>query len=363
MKLHAIIPIFIPQEGCPNDCVFCNQKKITARQQAPSEKETIEIVDRYLSTLRDPRPEIIEIAMYGGSFTGLPIEQQKKYLQIALDYKKKGIIDRIHLSTRPDYIDCDILDLLKSYEVDIIELGVQSFDDRVLALSGRGHNSAVVYESCRLIQGYGFTLGIQLMIGLPGDTRETAIYSAMETVKIAPSIARLYPTVIIADTELYEMHLRGAYISFSMEELVSITKDMYQLLTGSGIQVIRVGLKSSDIIHENGDIAGHNYHPAFRQLVEGEIAKEQLEQQLQAFLLDFKENGDAVMDSAAATAASSAAASTWTVTFASNPRWFSNMIGNGGRNKRYFKERYPNLRIQYKTDPSLQDGCYRVTIR
>ena len=146
MKKHAIIPIFIPHLGCENDCVFCNQKIITAKSDPVSPNDAEQTILEYLSTLRVyddikkcDNPPTVEIAFYGGSFTGLDIETQNKYLDLALKYKRLGKIDKIHMSTRPDYINSAILDNLKAHQVDIIELGVQSFDEAVLKASKRGH--------------------------------------------------------------------------------------------------------------------------------------------------------------------------------------------------------------------------------
>lgn len=344
MKKHAIIPIFIPHEGCPNDCVFCNQKKITARQNPVHPEDVREIIERYLPTLTGRGLETIEAAFFGGSFTGIPIEQQSAYLAVAKEYKDKGCIDKIHLSTRPDYVNKEILDNLKNYSVDIIELGVQSFDDDVLKASNRGHNSRIVYESCNLIKSYGFELGIQLMIGLPEDTHEKALYSAMEAVKISPSVARLYPTVIIDDTELLNMYNRGDYQALTIEQAVYTTKEMYKILDSAGINIIRVGLKSTDIINENGAVNGNTYHPAFRQLVEGQIAREILEQKISALLPDSASNSCIHPR----------------YIFQSNQRCFSNMIGNGGCNKKYFSAKYPHLRIQYSENCSLANNSYNV---
>lgn len=338
MKKHAIIPIFIPHEGCSNDCVFCNQKKITARQKPVEAEDVKNIIEQYLPTLSNRGLETIEVAFFGGSFTGLSMEKQSAYLSVAKEYKDHGRIDKIHLSTRPDYINAEILDNLKYYGVDIIELGVQSFDDDVLKQSNRGHNREVVYESCRIIKDAGFELGIQLMIGLPGDTHEKSIHSAQEAVKIAPSIARLYPTIVIDDTELYQMYERGEYQPLSQESAIQTTKEMFRILTEAGIQVIRVGLKSTDLIQENGVISGGTYHPAFRQLVEAEIARESLENQLPIFLMSNPKE----------------------LTFQSNEKCFSNMIGNKRSNKEYFKNKYPTLNILYKTNSSLADNQYLV---
>ena len=339
MKNHAIIPIFIPHRGCPNDCVFCNQKKITARTGDVSPDDIRRTVDTWLSTIDKMKLQTVEIAFYGGSFTGIPITEQSAFLAVAKEYKDSGRIDKIHLSTRPDYIDEVILDNLKEYGVDTIELGVQSFDDDVLRKSNRGHDSSVVYSSSELIRQYGFELGIQLMIGLPGDSMETCLYSARETAKIAPSLARLYPTIVIDDTALYDQYARGEYIPLSRDEAVARTKEMYKILDDAGITIMRVGLKSTDIIGDGGAINGGTYHPAFRQLVEGAIARERIEPLLSGI-------GDGLK-----------------ADVFSNPKWYSNMIGNCAENRRYFADRFPTLNIMYRIDEKLGDGEFRVAVK
>lgn len=350
MKKHAIIPIFIPHRGCPNDCVFCNQRKITARTDDVSPEDAKQIIETWLTTLRpDPSDKaggIVEAAFYGGSFTGLTIAEQSGFLRVAKEYKDRGQIDKIHLSTRPDYIDREILDNLRAYNVDTIELGVQSFDDDVLAASNRGHTVEDVYRAVKLIKEYGFELGIQLMIGLPGDSLESCMMSARETEKLQPSLARLYPTIVLDDTELYEMYMRGEYTPLSREEAVSRTKEMYRILDDAGITIMRVGLKSTDIIGEGGAINGGTYHPAFRQLVEGELARDRIRE-----LLD-----DYIKSSPAGEPQDSNNISELTVY--SNSHWFSNMIGHKAGNRKYFSEAYPGLKISYAVDDSLGNGQF-----
>lgn len=328
MKKHAIIPIFISHRGCPNDCVFCNQKKITAREGDVSPEDVRSTIEQWLTTLKDV--ETVEVSFYGGSFTGIPMEQQTEFLKIAKEYKDSGKIDAIHLSTRPDYIDTATLDNLKAYSVDVIELGVQSFSDEVLKASGRGHDAACVYKACDLIKFYGFTLGIQLMIGLPGDSEETCRYSAMETVKIGPSIARLYPTVTIADTELYNMMERGEYAPLSLEEAVRRTRIMYEILEDAGINIIRVGLKASEIMENE-----IGFHPAFRQLVESEIARNRIE----ALLKGLPDGSYSVL---------------------ANSHSFGNIYGHKGMNREYFSKKYPRLYLKGAADESLADNQYRI---
>lgn len=339
MKDHAIIPIFIPHKGCPNDCVFCNQRKITARSGDVTPDDIRHIIDTWLSTIDTMGLSTVEVAFYGGSFTGIPMTEQSAYLAVADEYKNSGRIDKIHLSTRPDYIDRPILDNLRRYGVDTIELGVQSFDDEVLRLSNRGHDSAAVYEAVDLIREYGFEFGIQLMIGLPGDSMKTCVRSARETVKLHPSLARLYPTIVIDDTALYDQYERGEYVPLTRDEAVERTKEMYKILDAAGITIMRVGLKSTDIIGDGGAINGGTYHPAFRQLVEGAIARERIEPMLRDI-----EDG-------------------CKVDIFSNPKWFSNMIGNRASNREYFHNRYPGLNIRYHVDEELPDGEFAVKVK
>lgn len=354
MKKHAIIPIFIPHLGCPNDCVFCNQRAITARTAAPTTASVRATILEWLRTLEPAadsaaRP-FIEVAFYGGSFTGLDIEEQSQYLAVAQEYLDAGRIDGIHLSTRPDYIDKDILDNLKSYGVSTIELGVQSFDDRVLELSNRGHNASVVYDSVSLIKDYEFRLGIQLMIGLPGDSMESCIYSAQEAARLKPELARLYPTIVLDDTRLLEMYKAGEYKALDREEAIERTLAMYRILDDAGIYIMRVGLKSTDIIGDGGAINGGTYHPAFRQLVEGRLMRDLVEAELERVLASV---GEISHVGDAASVGEISQGDRLRIRICSNPAWFSNLIGNRAENRQYFAGKYPQLDIKYGVDSSL----------
>lgn len=374
MKKHAIIPIFIPHKGCPNDCVFCNQRKITARTDDVTPEDARSIIDTWLTTLGDAGT--VEAAFYGGSFTGLTINEQSEFLAVTKEYKDKGLIDKVHLSTRPDYIDRDILDNLKAYGVDTIELGVQSFDDEVLRYSNRGHTSADVYRAVKLIKEYGFEFGIQLMIGLPGDSMESCIMSVQETAGLQPSLARLYPTIVLDETKLYDMYVSGEYVPLTREEAVNRTKEMYKILDDAGITIMRVGLKSTDIIGEGGAINGGTYHPAFRQLVEGEIAKERIEPLLKEAIGEvvFEETGDngsgnpdfnQNSDSSQKLESSrrhECGRKPLKIAIYSNTKWYSNMIGHKACNKQYFGEKYAGNYLHFRTDDSLEDGVFKVAI-
>lgn len=273
---NNIIPIFIPFLGCPHDCAFCNQVKITNYRDRADEDSIKKQIEDYLSYFKDKESEK-EIAFYGGSFTGLPEETMLFYLKIADDYKKKGIIDRIRLSTRPDYINNSILETLKEYHVDTIELGIQSFDQEVLDANERGHLISDSRLASELIKEYGFTLGHQIMPGLYKDYREKIIATAIKSAKIGPSIARIYPTLVIKDTKLEKFYQAGLYQPLSLEDAVEISAEVLMIYEYKNINVIRIGLQPTENINEGKDVVAGPFHPALRQLVEAYIYRLYLE--------------------------------------------------------------------------------------
>lgn len=355
MKTHAIIPIFIPHRGCPNDCVFCNQRRITSKLVSPTEDEVRDTIDSWLTTLDDVAN--VHIAFYGGSFTAIPMDEQQKYLKIAHEYKTAGAVSEIHLSTRPDCIDNEILENLKKYGVDLIELGCQSFDDEVLESSRRGHSTEDIYKACSLIKSKGFKLGIQLMVGLPKSTRESDVLSAHKAAEIMPDVARIYPTIVIEDTELLDMVKSGEYTPLTIDEATSRSKEMLKVLNSSGVNVIRIGLKASDLISGDGKLTGTTFHPAFRQLVEGSLARESIEEQM-SNLLENQSNNQSNNQS------DNQALSTknMRVIASANPSSFSNLIGHKAENRKYFVEKYPETQFVFRKDNTLAPGKYFVEI-
>ncbi len=289
MKLldkHYIIPIFVPHLGCPHDCIFCNQRKIASSCTNINEKEIREIIDRYLSYFK--KDCFIEIAFYGGSFTAIDIETQRNFLKIALEYKEEGLIDEIRLSTRPDSIDDFILTHLKKYKVDTIELGVQSLSNEVLYKSGRGHTKEDVYRAVELIKKYNFNLGLQMMLGLPGDNLERSLYTAKKFIDLKPQCVRIYPTLVIKETYLQEMVLENKYKALKLEEAVDISTKLLMLFYINEINVIRIGLQPTENIQLGKDVIDGPFHPAFRQLVEANIYKLVLSSFIDENILDIK---------------------------------------------------------------------------
>lgn len=269
-KKVKIIPVFVPHIGCPNDCVFCNQKRITGKGTVVANaKYVIEIVEECRKTIDEDT--YTELAFFGGSFTAIDLRVQEELLRVGKQYKDLGVVQRIRCSTRPDAISNDILKLQKKYGMDIIELGIQSLDDEVLKLSNRGHNRSHSENASKLIKEHGFTLGHQIMPGLPGSTKEKEIKTCHDSIAMKPDMVRIYPTLTIKDTELVDMYKSGSYKPLTMEEAVDISAYMYSQYFINNIQVIRIGLQNTDSINEDEDVVAGPFHPAFRQLVEEKL--------------------------------------------------------------------------------------------
>ena len=265
---HANIPLFIPHEGCPNACVFCNQRTITGQIEKADRDITPEI-ENALATLRNDVTDV-EIAFFGGSFTGIDRGVMTRLLDTAYGYVKSGRVASIRLSTRPDYIDRAVLDILKERGVTHIELGIQSMDQRVLDEAGRGHTVSDTENACRLIGEYGFILGGQMMIGLPGATRGSERETAKQIVSMGCKEARIYPTVVFEGTELCRMAKRGVYLPLTVEDAVDRAADAYEIFVNGGVKVLRVGLQSTEALADETKVYAGANHPALGELVEGE---------------------------------------------------------------------------------------------
>ncbi len=270
MARNYNIPIFVPHRGCPFDCVFCNQKRITGSTTDVKPSDVTETIKKYLKTLPET-DRTVEAAFFGGSFTGIPIDEQTALLSAAYEFKKRGLIDGIRLSTRPDYISLEILDNLERFGVTTIELGVQSMDDGVLKAANRGHTRDDVVNAVDLIRKYPFTLGLQMMTGLPSDTDEKSLKTADEIIALGPDIVRIYPTLTIKDTFLEKMYLSGKYTPQTLDAAVELAKKLLLKFEGNGIRVIRIGLQSTDEISEGGSVVAGPLHSAFGELVENSI--------------------------------------------------------------------------------------------
>lgn len=276
---HSNIPIFLPQLACPHQCIFCNQNHISSQTNVPTPHETQTIIERNLATI--PQNYDIQIAFFGGSFTCLPLGTQESYLQVAQPFIKNGSVSGIRISTRPDYIDDDILSMLKRYHVTDIELGAQSTNNTVLKLSGRGHDRNAIQKASKRINAHGFQLGLQMMLGLPGDTLETALQTARDIITFGAKTTRIYPTLVVADTPLAKLYTQGKYTPLTLSEAVTWTSRIYTLFVEKNITVLKVGLHPNKDFTSNKYLLAGPFHPSFKELVLTELWNKRFENLMQ----------------------------------------------------------------------------------
>lgn len=324
---HKTIPIFVPHMGCKNDCAFCNQRSITGILDEMTAEKAEEIIVASLATM--PKDASVEIGFFGGSFTGIERTLQASLLSVAKKYLDSGKVQAVRVSTRPDYIDEEVLSLLKEYGVTTIELGAQSMDNGVLLKNHRGHAAEDTTRAANLIQKAGLKLGLQMMTGLFGDTEETVRNTAEKIISLAPGCVRIYPTLVLKNTHLARYFENGLYAPQTLEEAVMLCADLKLMFDEAGILVIRMGLMTSDNINPEKDVLAGPYHPAFGELVQSEIYFRKLEHAI-------KNDCEVLV----------------------NPRDISAFIGNKQSNVKRMKEK--KIHINFKQDKNVPEGTFQI---
>ena len=266
-----ILPVFVPHLGCEHACVFCNQRRISGAQRPATAEDVKKLTARSAAFL--PKGGKRQLAFYGGSFTAIPEREQEALLAAAKEAMDRGEIDAVRLSTRPDAIDETVLKRLRRFGVGTVELGAQSMDEEVLRLSGRGHTAAEVERASRLVKAAGFELVMQMMTGLPGSNDEKDVETARRIIALEPDGVRVYPTVIVKDTPLYDLWRRGAYREHTVEDAVRVCARIMPLFEAAEIPVIRLGLNPTEELSGGAAVAGA-YHPALGELVKSRILLE-----------------------------------------------------------------------------------------
>ena len=341
MKKEYIIPIFVPHLGCPNSCTFCNQKTISGQAKQVTAKEVKETIEYYLSNFKDDN-KYVEVAFFGGSFTGIEEEVQEELLQAAFDFIKQKKVNSIRISTRPDYIDKKILKRLKKYKVKTIELGVQSTNDYILARCQRGHTFEDVKKASKLIRWYGFNLGHQMMVGLPDSTRIDEINTTKSLIKLKPKIVRIYPVLVIKGTKLEEEYRNNEYIPLTVNQAVERCKEIVTLFNKKNIRVIRIGLQNTNTIDEPGhnesEVVAGPYHPAFRQLVESSMWYDSVVEEIKQFNTKVK-----------------------LVQVRANPVNINNIIGHKKENIEKLNQIY-DVEVKVVADEKIKPGHFKVEI-
>lgn len=262
---YRVIPVFMPMLACPHRCVYCNQFVISGQQKLPDIHDVVALIERNLATI--PSEYHKRVAFFGGSFTCLPMQVQNRYLEAVQPYLDSRQIEGIQLSTRPDYIDDNILQNLKSKGVTLIELGAQSLDDGILQRCGRGHTVEDVRRASALIRRYDMDLGLQMMIGLPGDTLETAMHTAGQIVAFGANCTRIYPTLVVEGTALAEDYRAGSYKPLSLEDAVEWCKDLYRYFLAHEVTVLRMGLHPTQDLRDGEHLLAGPFHVSFKELV------------------------------------------------------------------------------------------------
>lgn len=338
---HYIIPIFVPHLGCPNDCVFCNQKSISGQQKMITKEDIRNTINFYLENIKDKEAKK-EVAFFGGSFTGIDVEKQEEFLQTAYVYIKKGKIDSIRISTRPDYIDKTTLKRLKKYKVKTIELGVQTANDYILKQCKRNHTFEDVKKASKLIRWYGFNLGHQMMVGLPDSTKIDEINTARELIKLKPKMVRIYPVLVIKNTRLEKDYLEGKYKPLTVIQAVETCKEIVPMFMKKGIEVIRIGLQNTDEITDpsikGSEVVAGPYHPAFRQLVESSLWYDNIIEKMKELNVKVKK-----------------------VKITVNPKDVNNVIGHKRENIDKLKDMY-ELDLIVKQDEKVKKGKFNLEV-
>lgn len=341
MKKQYIIPIFVPHLGCPNDCIFCNQRSISGQQKMITKEDIEKTIEFYLKNIRDKEAKI-EVAFFGGSFTGIEEEKQEEFLQVAYEYIKQGKIQSIRISTRPDYINKKILKRLKKYKVETIELGVQSANDYILKRCNRGHSFEDVKKASKLIRWYGFKLGHQMMVGLPESTRLDEVNTAKQLIKLKPKMVRIYPVLVIRNTKLEKEFLDEKYTPLTVVQAVETCKELVSMFNQKRIEVIRVGLQNTDEITdpntEGSEVVAGPYHPAFRQLVESGLWYDTIVSKIKQLNAKVKK-----------------------VQVTVNPQDANNVIGHKRENIEKLKEMYA-LDLSVKQDKNIKQGKLELEV-
>ncbi len=273
MSRHANISIFVPHVGCPHRCSFCNQNSITGQTELPNAQSVERAVQVAVQT-PGYNPKTTQIAFFGGSFTAIEPSYMQSLLQAAYKYLAAGQVCGIRVSTRPDAVSPEILQMLKSYGVQTVELGVQSMDDAVLKANGRGHTVADTAKSVELLRQFGFEVGLQMMTGLYFSTPEADLKTAKALVELKPDCVRIYPTVVLKQTHLEKLYLQGQYVPQSLQQATEACSRLLQLFSAANIPVIRLGLHT---LTQEDYVAGP-WHPAFRELCESRLYLQQAKQ-------------------------------------------------------------------------------------
>lgn len=335
---HFIIPVFLPNIGCPHHCVFCNQVAITGKKQnLPSSTQIHSWINAFLKYKGNIKSKV-QISFYGGNFLGLKKNHIQSLLHEATEFVRSGRVDSIRFSTRPDTIDKERLDTIKDFPISTIELGVQSMDDHVLSMSQRGHTSLDTEKAVHLLKKEKYEIGLQMMVGLPGDDASKLLTSGRRIADLSPDFVRIYPTVVLENSLLARWYKNGNYTPLPLDECISHVKELVLFFKEKQIRIVRLGLQISNDLDKDSTVIAGPYHPAFGHLVHSEIFLD--------MATDLIESEKANLE---------------TLFFRVNPKSVSKMRGLKNRNMITLKKRFNIQSLKIFPDPSLPEDRLAIT--
>jgi histone acetyltransferase (RNA polymerase elongator complex component) len=339
MESPLVIPVFIPHSGCPHQCAFCNQTIITSQKHClPDPKEIDKIIDQYLN-FKASRSRV-ELAFFGGNFLGLPDREIIRLLEQIAPYIENRTIHGIRCSTRPDTITEQRLDLIASHGVCLVELGVQSMTDTVLKQANRGHTSQDTRRAIELLKERNLQVGVQVMVGLPGDTEESLLSSTRQVAALEPDVARIYPLMVLEGSPLARWYKEGRYTPLELDPCVCLVKEMVKILSRANVTVIRMGLQASEMMEDSTQVIAGPWHPAFGHLVLSAIVYDQVcDKVCQLIGPDL-----------------SRANRETHILIGVHPRFESRLRGDKNSNLAKLRNTYPGIFFSIHTDESLVQG-------
>ena len=287
MSSPLVIPFFIPHQGCPHLCIFCNQRLIASRTSEVKSlsHETArlsDVIQEYLQFKKNRTQ--VEVAFFGGNFLGLETSRIVQLLEAVQPWIRRGQIHGIRCSTRPDTVTSQTLELIRPFGLDTVELGVQSMDDHVLALAERGHTSDDTRNALALLKANGLKTGVQVMIGLPGDDVDGAVRTAHMLADLKPDLARIYPLLVLQGSKLAHWYRSGRYVPLSLEQAIDQTKKMVTIFKRADVSVARIGLQATEMMEDTDQMIAGPWHPAFGHLVLSALMFDQACAQIDAVL-------------------------------------------------------------------------------
>ncbi len=331
-----VIPVFIPHSGCPHQCVFCNQTAITGHKKAvPDDARVAEIIQTYLA--RSMPRHRVEVAFFGGNFLGLTPGQISDLLKSVQPFLNTGVVHGIRFSTRPDTVTKDRLKQIGTYPVSLVELGVQSMDDQVLAQASRGHTREDTCRAMDLLDAFEMNTGVQIMAGLPKDTQEGMIATAQVLADMHPKTARIYPTLVLKHTRLARWYQNGTYRPLTLDQAVDISSRLYGIFNQAGVTVIRMGVQVSDV--ETGSILAGPWHPAFGHMVLSRILYLETVRKIQAL---------------------EATRLSGSIQLRIHPSKESRLRGDKNSNLRRMKNKFPGIDFYVRPDPALETDQVKI---